>query len=246
MSLLHCRARCWPEAAEAGRAEHVRCPSISDIDLFRHRCGIIGLAVPMKRRPASSMWSAMAPWSRSSRRSTTTLAGARQLLDASHPVARHPGTLATDGLGLGILTGQQQRTRRPALAPPIPSAGYSCSGSLLILLNGSTAIDARSGRASGPLASHGPISAESLWSRHRTAPIKRMPLRGNLITRCSSPLSPIAPRAALMQVASADSETMRPFQTATMRSSRLTNPTNKPVPVVPRMSPLHRAILEKS
>ena len=56
-----------------------------------------------------------------------------------------------------------------------------------------------------------------------TIPTKRIPLRGNvLIRRCASPLSPIAVRAALMQVVSADSETMRPFQMAAMRSSLLT------------------------
>ena len=51
----------------------------------------------------------------------------------------------------------------------------------------------------------------------------RIPLRGNvLIRRCASPLSPIAVRAALMQVVSANSETMRPFQMAATRSSLLT------------------------
>src|ERR1700732_2539885 len=40
--------------------------------------------------------------------------------------------------------------------------------------------------------------------------------------RCSSPLSPIALRAAFMRVLSADSETMRPPQMAESKSSLLT------------------------
>src|SRR5262245_58556719 len=50
-----------------------------------------------------------------------------------------------------------------------------------------------------------------------------MPLRGNVLIRCcASPLSPSAVRAALMQLVSAESETIRPFQIAEMRSSLLT------------------------
>ena len=43
-------------------------------------------------------------------------------------------------------------------------------------------------------------------------------MRGSvLMRRWDSPLSPIALRAALMQLVSVDSETMRPFQIAAMR-----------------------------
>jgi hypothetical protein len=48
-------------------------------------------------------------------------------------------------------------------------------------------------------------------------------LRGNVLIKCCfSPVSPIALRAAFRRVVSAASETMRPFQTALMRSSLLT------------------------
>jgi hypothetical protein len=57
----------------------------------------------------------------------------------------------------------------------------------------------------------------------RTEPMKRMPLRGNvLMRRCSSPLSAIAERAALIHVVSADSETIRRPQTDESKSSLLT------------------------
>ena len=57
----------------------------------------------------------------------------------------------------------------------------------------------------------------------RTTPTKRNPLRGSvLISRCCPPLSPIALRAALIRVVSADSETLRPAQTEASRSSLLT------------------------
>ena len=56
-----------------------------------------------------------------------------------------------------------------------------------------------------------------------TVPVNRKPLRAMVrISRCASPLSPIALRAALMRVASVESETMRPPQTEAMRSSLLT------------------------
>ena len=45
---------------------------------------------------------------------------------------------------------------------------------------------------------------------------------GGLISRCSSPESPIAVRAAFRRVVSAASDTIRPFQMALMRSSLLT------------------------
>ena len=57
----------------------------------------------------------------------------------------------------------------------------------------------------------------------RTSPTKRMPLRGRvLIRRCLSPVSPMALRAALMRLNSADSDTMRPCHTEASRSSLLT------------------------
>jgi len=56
-----------------------------------------------------------------------------------------------------------------------------------------------------------------------TTPTNRKPLRGTVrINRCFSPLSPIALRAALMRVVKFDSETKRPDQTASSRSSLVT------------------------
>ncbi len=55
------------------------------------------------------------------------------------------------------------------------------------------------------------------------SPTKRMPLRAMVrISFCSSPLSPIALRAALMRLVSVESDTTRPPQTEAMRSSLLT------------------------
>ena len=54
-------------------------------------------------------------------------------------------------------------------------------------------------------------------------PTKRRPLRGTVrISLWSSPLSPIALRAALMRLVSVESDTIRPPQTEAMRSSLLT------------------------
>src|SRR6202007_1427597 len=82
----------------------------------------------------------------------------------------------------------------------IPSEKYSCSASPLMLLKGSTAIAGRSGGDAarrGEEASVGTLSAAA--GGHCTEPTKRMPLRATVrISRCSSPLSPIALRAALM------------------------------------------------
>ena len=64
----------------------------------------------------------------------------------------------------------------------------------------------------------------------RTAPTKRTPLRGRVrIRRCSSPLSPMAARAELTRLLRVASETMRPRQTAAIRSSRLTTRSREPI-----------------
>ena len=56
-----------------------------------------------------------------------------------------------------------------------------------------------------------------------TSPTNRKPLRATVrIRRCSSPLSPIALRTALIWLVRVDSETIRPPQTASSRSSLLT------------------------
>jgi hypothetical protein len=92
-----------------------------------------------------------------------------------------------------------------------------------MLANGSTAIEGRSGKVkAGRVPDCGDV--EPSWSCCScTVPTKRKPLRSRvLIRRWSWPLSPMAPRAALMRVVSADSETMRPAQTAPIRSSLLT------------------------
>jgi hypothetical protein len=94
-----------------------------------------------------------------------------------------------------------------------------------MLANGRMAIEGLSGRLRvGFDESTMFFRLESAGSRSsRTAPTKRMPLRANvLIRRCSSPLSEMACRAALMQVVNADSETMRPSHTEESRSSLLT------------------------
>src|SRR5260370_22749472 len=65
-------------------------------------------------------------------------------------------------------------------------------------------------------------STVRLWSSSTVAG-KRKPLRGSVwISWCFSTVSAIALRTAFRRVVSAASETMRPFQTALMRSSLLT------------------------
>ena len=62
----------------------------------------------------------------------------------------------------------------------------------------------------------GAAAGEALARRaaSSTVPTKRMPLRAMVrISRCSSPLSPTALRAALMRLVSVESDTMRPPQT---------------------------------
>jgi len=57
----------------------------------------------------------------------------------------------------------------------------------------------------------------------RTAPTKRKPRRAMVrISFWSSPLSPTAVRAALMRLVRVESETIRPSQTAAIKSSLLT------------------------
>ena len=111
----------------------------------------------------------------------------------------------------------------------MPSEKYSCSGSPLRLAKGSTAMAGRSGSGSagrdGSWISSRRLDAPVDWSTDcvRTAPTKRRPLRGMVrISFWSSPLSPTALRAALMRLVSVDSDTIRPPQTAAIRSSLLT------------------------
>src|ERR1700681_4426891 len=94
----------------------------------------------------------------------------------------------------------------------MPSAKYSCSGSELRLVKGSTAIEGLSGSVrvgfSGSTvlsATAGPVPP----CASRTGPTKRKPLRGSvLIRRCSLPESPIALRAAFRRVVNAASDTI--------------------------------------
>src|ERR1051325_9543406 len=93
------------------------------------------------------------------------------------------------------------RDRPEMMSSTMPSAKYSCSGSLLMFWNGSTAIDGLSGiESEGPPVADAPSGAAwAAWSvASCAAPTKRMPLRGSvLIRRCSSPLSASAVRAQL-------------------------------------------------
>jgi hypothetical protein len=108
----------------------------------------------------------------------------------------------------------------------IPSEKISCSGSPLIFSKGSTAIagrpvngkrDSKSSRGSSGV---GPAGASD---RVMTAPTKRNPLGEMVrISFCSSPLSPIALRAALIRPVRVESDTIRPPHTEAMRSSLLT------------------------
>src|SRR5690606_34620880 len=83
--------------------------------------------------------------------------------------------------------------------------------------NGSTAIEGLSGSASGAASISGSLPTSL------TSATKRKPLRATVrMSFCSWPLSPIAVRAALMWLVRVDSETMRPCQTASSRSSLLT------------------------
>ena len=75
-------------------------------------------------------------------------------------------------------------------------------------MNGRTATEGLSGRASAGLseagATPGAARPAGLFSS-RTVPTKRTPLRGSVLIRCCfSPLSPIVTRAALMQLVSAE------------------------------------------
>ena len=115
----------------------------------------------------------------------------------------------------------RKRDRAVMISSTIPSAKYSCSGSPLIFSNGSTAIDGLSGRGNGirVVAVRAGTSFVAFSAATLTTPTNRKPLRGTVrINRCSSPLSPIALRAALMRVVKFDSETKRPDQTASSRA----------------------------
>jgi len=77
------------------------------------------------------------------------------------------------------------------------------------LVKGSTAIESFSGWT----GRGGSVATAAGFCSSHTAPTKRKPLRSTVrMRRCSSPLSPIALRTALMRVLSADSDTSRPFQ----------------------------------
>jgi hypothetical protein len=113
----------------------------------------------------------------------------------------------------------------------MPSEKYSCSGSPLMLMKGSTAMAGRSdggkaGRDCSWSTSGGGAAASagaSPFDCVRTAPTKRRPLRAMVrISLWSSPLSPIAFRAALMRLVRLESDTIRPPQTEAIRSSLLT------------------------
>src|SRR5262245_34325625 len=88
------------------------------------------------------------------------------------------------------------------ISSTIPSAKYSCSRSPLILSNGSTAIDGLSGSGRGfGVVAVLPGTSFTFSASQVTTPTKRKPLRETVrINRCSSPVSPIAWRAALMRV----------------------------------------------
>jgi hypothetical protein len=98
------------------------------------------------------------------------------------------------------------RDNAEMMSSTTPSAKYSCSGSPLKFMNGKTAMEGLSGRAS---ASAGvsfdltgsifeePNSSDACASV--TLPTNRNPLRAIVrIRRCSWPLSPTALRAALI------------------------------------------------
>lgn len=75
------------------------------------------------------------------------------------------------------------------------------------------------GRTADAFGSAAGSVLDATWSS-RTSAMKRKPFRGNVLIRCcSSPLSPIAPRATFRRVVNAASETMRPCQMASMSSS---------------------------
>ncbi len=105
----------------------------------------------------------------------------------------------------------------------MPSEKYSCSGSPLMLVKGSTAMAGRSGSGNGAGGSGSVRTGAGTCFWMRTSPTKRSPFLGMVrISRCSPPLSPTAFRAALMRLVRVDSETIRPPQTEAIRSSLLT------------------------
>ena len=125
---------------------------------------------------------------------------------------------------------QRMRDKAVMMSSTTPSAKYSCSGSPLRFRNGKAAMEGLSGRVSAgadgliPIwrvraSGTEPIRADASL----TSPTKRNPLRAMVrIKRCSSPLSPIALRTALIWLVKVDSETIRPPQTASSKSSLLT------------------------
>src|SRR6185436_4460192 len=127
---------------------------------------------------------------------------------------------------LAVTCNQRSRESPVMMSSVRPWAKYSCSGSSLRFAKGRTATEGLSerarvglGDADAMLGGTGPVELFP----SRTMPTKRTPLRGSvLIRRCDSPLSPIAIRAALMQLVSAESETSRPSQTPAIKSSLLT------------------------
>jgi len=76
------------------------------------------------------------------------------------------------------------------------------------------------GKPAGAAAAGGLVAASD---SSVTSPTNRTPLRAMVrISRCSTPLSSTARRAALIRLVSVDSETTRPFQIASSRLSRVT------------------------
>src|SRR5215813_8333828 len=120
---------------------------------------------------------------------------------------------------------------------------YSCSGSPLILMKGSTAMAGRSdgGKAGGDCSlsssGGGPIgwAGSSPFDGVRTVPTKRKPRR-EMVRICfwSSPLSPTAFRAALMRLVKVDSDTIWPSHTEAIRSSLLRRG-SEPISVEPQV-----------
>jgi len=121
-----------------------------------------------------------------------------------------------------------ERKRNVASHEP-PAPGQNKYPASAVLSAASAALSAASAAPASADGSHRRRSAfkadaiAGTASCRSTVPMKRNPLRGTVrIRRCVSPVSPIARRALLIQLAIADSDTKRPSQMVCSSSSRVT------------------------
>jgi hypothetical protein len=90
-------------------------------------------------------------------------------------------------------------------------------------VNGRTAIEGLSANSGSGTSFDGNPASSCQSALSVALPTKRKPLRAIVrINRCRPAVSPIVCRATLILLVNVDSDTMRPFQTCSIRSSLLT------------------------